>query len=99
MPVDTEAQVVQFIKVVYCYDEPKNLEIYSKQTVSTKDIYETISQYTAVFEKRTPQSFATWCKNKRLPFLNGNEIRKDGIRSRELYIMEDIYYGNFEKHS
>ncbi|RCH83826.1 hypothetical protein CU098_004968, partial [Rhizopus stolonifer] len=44
------------------------------------------------FEKRTSQSFAAWCKNRRLPFLNGKEIRRDGIRLRELYTMEDAYY-------
>lgn len=99
MPVETEAQVAQFINEVYCYDEPKNLEIYHKRPISTKDVYNTIKIYSIVFEKRTSQSFAAWRKNRRLPFLNGREIRRDGIRLRELYTMEDAYYGNSEKHN
>lgn len=99
MPVETEAQVAQFINEVYRYDEPKNLEIYHKRPISTKDVYNTIKIYSIVFKKRTSQSFAAWCKNRRLPFLNGKEIRRDGIRLRELYTMEDAYYGNSEKHN
>ncbi|KAG1076605.1 hypothetical protein G6F42_025416 [Rhizopus arrhizus] len=90
--LQTGAQIAQFINEVYRHDEPKNLEIYHKRSMSTKDIYGTIKKYTIVFEKRTSQSFAVWCKNRRLPFLNGKEIRRDGIRLRYLYTMEDAYY-------
>lgn len=99
MPVETKAQVMQFINEVYLYDEPANHEIYHRRLTSTKDIYNTISECYIVFEKRTSQSFATWCKNRRLPFLNGKEFRQNGTRVRDLYIMENVYYGNSEKQN
>lgn len=86
-------------EICYNVDEKQPIIVTKQRIRSTRNIYETISKCTAVFEKRTPQSFATWCKNKRLSFLNGKEIRQDGTRLRELYIMEDIYYSNFEKHN
>ncbi|KAG0737159.1 hypothetical protein G6F57_013263 [Rhizopus arrhizus] len=51
-------------------------------------------QYSTIFERRTAQAFATWCKNNRIKFLNkkGNVVK--GIRVRDLYVMEEIYYDN-----
>lgn len=71
--------------------------IYHRRLTSTKDIFNTISECSIVFEERISQSFATWRKNRRLLFLNGNEFRQDGTRVRDLYVMEDDYYGNSEK--
>jgi hypothetical protein len=62
-------------------------------SVSTKGIFETIKQYTTILEKRTPQPFASWCRNNRLKFLNKKDTVVKGVRERELYIMEEIYHG------
>lgn len=50
-------------------------------------------QYSTIFERRTAQAFATWCRNNRIKFLNkkGNVVK--GIRVRDLYVMEEISYG------
>ncbi|KAG2233581.1 hypothetical protein INT48_009368 [Thamnidium elegans] len=95
----TDAQVVQFINELYRYQEPDNLDIYFKQTIPAKDIFMKVCEFISIFERRTASYFATWCRNKRLLFLNGAEVRDNGIRCRELYTMEDSYFGKPEKHS
>ncbi|RCH80362.1 hypothetical protein CU098_005056 [Rhizopus stolonifer] len=87
----TEAQVKQFINEIYCPFQPKNQEIYSKEMISTKDIYEIVKTYTTIFHEKTCQSFAVWCRNNKLNFLQAKE-RKAQTITRELYIMENIFY-------
>ncbi|KAG2228722.1 hypothetical protein INT48_007455, partial [Thamnidium elegans] len=90
----TDSQMKRFINEVYCCEELKNAEIYCKLSVSTKNIYDTIMQYSTIFERRTAQSFANWCRNNRIKFLNKKSNVIKGTRVRELYIMEEIYYDN-----
>lgn len=39
-------------------------------------------------------AFARWCSNNKTIFLRGKENRNASKRKRELYVMNDIYYGN-----
>ncbi|KAI7902998.1 uncharacterized protein BX663DRAFT_551855 [Cokeromyces recurvatus] len=92
----SESQVKQFINEVYCYEKPYNEYIYLKQTISTKTIYETVQNYTIVFEQKTTQAFATWCRNSKLRFLHAKE-KRGNRRTRELYVLEDIYHDDLVK--
>lgn len=76
----------QFINEVYCSEEPKNMEIYCKMLVSTMTRSYVILLY---LKRRTPQAFATWCRN-RVKFLNEKSDVVKGIRVRDLYVMEEI---------
>jgi uncharacterized lipoprotein YajG len=87
---------MQFINEVYCDEDPNNLEVYDKRLLSTKSIFDTVTEHTSVSDKRTAQSFARWCSNNRLSFLKAEENRKGTTRKRELYVMDDIYYGKLE---
>lgn len=88
----TVAQVKQFINEVYCPSQPKNNKIYLKGTISTQEIYNLVKTYTTVFREKTAQSFAAWCRNNKLNFLLAKEKKSQRV-TRELYILEDIYYG------
>lgn len=88
----TLAQVKQFINEVYCPCPPKNAEVYLKRRISTQEIYNLVKTYTTVFREKTSQSFAAWCRSNKLNFLLAKEKKSQNV-TRELYILEDVYYG------
>ncbi|KAI7895839.1 uncharacterized protein EV154DRAFT_476932 [Mucor mucedo] len=88
----TEGQAKQFINEVFSPKEHENEELYSKQTVSTAYVYEIVKQHTVFFGSRTAQSFATWCRNKKVDFLTSKEKKGKKI-SRDLFILDERCYG------
>ncbi|KAI9283337.1 hypothetical protein BY458DRAFT_543609 [Sporodiniella umbellata] len=84
------SQVKDLINTIYCYKEPEDSDNYSKQTMSTEDIFQEVQHHTTVFTKKSTQSFVGWCSGNNLEFLNAKTIRTTKI-SRELYVMKDIH--------
>lgn len=88
----TEGQLERFVNEVFRPKERENEELYSKQTVSTADVYEIVKQHTVFLGSKTAQSFATWCRDKNVDLMNTKE-KKGKTRSRDLYILDERYYG------
>lgn len=64
--------------------------LYSQQTLATSEVYTVVKQYTSVFGTDTAQSFAAWCRSKKVDFLNAKE--KKGKRvNRELSVLGETY--------
>lgn len=84
----------QFINEIYLCEQPSNVDIFCKLTVSTKDIYDMVTKYSSIFERRTPQSFAAWCRNNRMKFMNKKDHSVNGKRVRELYVLDEVYHDN-----
>lgn len=60
------------------------------QSVTTQEIFNTVNEYTTIFENKTFLGFARWASIKKLLFLRAKEIRNASNRRRELYVMNDI---------
>lgn len=60
----------------------------------TPDSSDIVNEYTSIFNNKTILAFARWCSNNKTIFLRAKENRSASKRRRELYVMNDIYYGN-----
>ncbi|PHZ07179.1 uncharacterized protein RHIMIDRAFT_316939 [Rhizopus microsporus ATCC 52813] len=92
----TEIQVIQFINEVYLPEEPQNTNIYDMKSVSTADIYDTVRKHTVIFENKSVLSFSRWCSNARLSFLRAQEERKNNIRVRSCYVMDEQFHDDIK---
>lgn len=72
----TKGQVKQFLNEVFCSRKYDNSVLYSQQTLATSVVYTVVKQYTSIFGTDTTQSFAAWCRSKKVDFLNAKEKKE-----------------------
>ncbi|CEP13859.1 hypothetical protein [Parasitella parasitica] len=65
----TDAQLKHFLNEALCYEDPNNPKSYKIKSVATKEIFETITPYTSLFNQRTAQAFAKWCSIHSMIFI------------------------------
>ncbi|KAG2203630.1 hypothetical protein INT47_011724 [Mucor saturninus] len=95
----TDAQLKHFIDQAFCSEDPNNPMSYKITPVATKDIFETITQYTSLFDHRTPQYFAKWCSTHSVSFLKAKPDKNSSSRKRQLYVLDDSYYVCWKKYA
>ncbi|KAI8878768.1 hypothetical protein K501DRAFT_277165 [Backusella circina FSU 941] len=88
----TEYQIIQFVNIIYSVDDSGNLEIYIKKPTTTKYIFELVKENLTVFSSKILLAFTRWCSNSSLKILNVKEDRNHGIRQRNIFVMDEIYY-------
>lgn len=91
--LETDAQLKLFLNEAFCYEDPNNSKVYKIKSVATKEIFETIQLYASLFNQRTAQAFAKWCSTHSVSFLKAKPDRNSNSRKRQLYILDDTYYG------
>ncbi|ORX55183.1 hypothetical protein DM01DRAFT_1273387, partial [Hesseltinella vesiculosa] len=55
------AQVVEFMNLVFLAYDPINEEIYNHQCVTQKEILSIVWKYTNIFDEKSVMSFTKWC--------------------------------------
>jgi hypothetical protein len=56
--IETLVQVKQFTNKIYQPEDPENPDIFDLKTITTKDIFDTITNHTTIFENKSVLSFA-----------------------------------------
>ncbi|KAI7851507.1 hypothetical protein BDC45DRAFT_571992 [Circinella umbellata] len=59
--LETYAQVKLFLNEAFRHENPNNSKVYELKLLTTKEILESIKEYTSLFSNRTAQSFSRWC--------------------------------------
>ncbi|KAI8973791.1 hypothetical protein BDF20DRAFT_823931 [Mycotypha africana] len=95
----TNAQVKQFLNLVYLPINPNNALVYDCKTVSMKQILSLVWNYCELFDDNTVNSFSKWCSHQKLDLLEMNAKRINStddsqrIRTRSLYVLKSEYLG------
>ncbi|EPB82224.1 hypothetical protein HMPREF1544_11029 [Mucor circinelloides 1006PhL] len=103
--LENGSQVVDFINYIFrpkeeCFSDPR----YQLLSVYDKDILSIIWKYSHIFDKKTPLGFSQWLNSQKVDLISTEPERKSikvkekeiKLRSRQLYVLDNKYYGKFE---
>jgi hypothetical protein len=103
--LENGSQVVDFINYVFRPREEYNSDPrYQLVSVYDKDILSIIWKYSHKFDQKTPLGFSKWLNLQNIDLISTEPDRKSiktnenekKLRCRQLYVLDNKYYGKFE---
>ncbi|KAG2218961.1 hypothetical protein INT45_008385 [Circinella minor] len=92
-----QAQIIQFLNIIYFASDPGNGVMFDCKEITTKEILNTVKQYTTFFDDKTIFSFGQWCSRKKVELVTvgSKRVSRNGerINIRSLYALKDEYLG------